>query len=547
MEQKFVKFEEAVEKLGISADQLNELREQGQLRAYRDGPSWKFRADEIDQMVEHGVPEPAPPSDIGLVPPEEMVAAESLELETGDADDELALELDDEDTELSKSSPMLKARDDSELEAEMGDTDALSAGSELELADMEDTVTAGTSDLVLESVDPSSDPSDSILLSEEELGEPVGPNASTIIGKSELDSEDADLELDLDDDVHGESDDVKLAPPGASDIHSAKIAGSGVLDPEEDSGSGGDPRAFEDLEELEIDLAAESSRALSPDDLELAQAAGKAATPAQDESDLKLDEDDELADENNMGSTDVPLLDLEGEAVTADEGSGSDIDLGGGSDDLVLSDSGGSDITLDSGDSGINLVSPSDSGLALDDIPLDIGGSAILSSLSLSGDSDPEISLVADSQVGEEPAGLQTDDDFQLTPLSESAQEGDGDSSSQVIALDAEIEQLGESAVAEFEDVDLTEEADDAVVLSEDFGAAPAAGLAMGYAPSAAVAGQELRYDWISMLLLCSTSLILLLGGLMMLDMIWNIWSWRESFALNDSLLDAVLGTFGMN
>ena len=542
MEQKFVKFEEAIEKLGISGDQLNDLRERGQLRAYRDGSSWKFRSDEIAQMVEQGIPEPPPPSDIGLVADEDLVVAEPLEIE----DDDLTLELDDDDddTKISKSSPVLKLEDESALEGDLGDTDAISAGSELELAELEDTVTAGTSDLALENIDQPSDPSDSILLSEEELGESVGPNASTIIGKSEL--EDADLELASDDDIHAEESDVKLASPGASDVLSSKIVGSGVLD-SEDVGSGGGTGAFEDLEELEIDLAAESSRVLTPEDVKKAQAASEALAPKKDDSDLRLEDDSELADENNMGSTDIPLLDLEGEAEVSGEGSGSEIELTD-DDDLVLSDSGGSDITLESGDSGINLVSPADSGLALDDIPLDIGGSAILSSLSLSGDSDPEISLVGDSQVGgEEPAALQTDDDFQLTPLSEGGQETDGDSSSQVIALDAGIEELGEAAIEQFDDVDLSEEADDAVVLSEDFGAAPVGDLGVAYAPSSASVGEGVRYDWVSMLLLCSTSLILVLGSIMMLDLVWNIWSWRESFSMSDSLMDAVLGTFGMN
>ena len=78
MEQKFVKFEEAVEKLGISADRLNQLREDGELRAYRDGASWKFRADEIDRLVTDGVPEPSPPSAINLVDSKDLIEASPL-------------------------------------------------------------------------------------------------------------------------------------------------------------------------------------------------------------------------------------------------------------------------------------------------------------------------------------------------------------------------------------------------------------------------------------------------------------------------------------
>jgi hypothetical protein len=544
MEQKFVKFEEALEKLDVSAEVLNELRERGELRAYRDGTSWKFRADEIERLAAQGIPEPPPPSDIGLVSAEELVPAEPLATD----DEEMELELaDDQDTELSQSSTSLKSRDESELEPELVDTDPLSTGSELELAELEDTVTAGTSDLMLEGVDEPSEPSDSILLSEEELGESVGPHASTIIGKSEL--EDADLQLagEAEDDVHGSDSDVSLAPSGASDVHSSQVAGSGVLDTGGKESSNSGRSAFEGLEELEIDLAAESSRILLPEDVEAAQAAGKSAAAKKGDSDLKLGEGDELVDDNNQGSTDVPLLELEGGEAPSEEDSGSEIDLAT-DEDLVLSDSSDSDITLDSGDSGINLVAPSDSGLALDDIPLDVGGSAILSSLSLSGDSDPEISLLADqSRAGEDSgAALQTDDDFQLTPMSDKMAEIEGDSSSQVIALDADLGELRAEAPV-FEEAGLTAEAEEGVVLSEDFGAAPAGELGAAYAaaPAAAVAG-EFPYSLPNIFALSSVTLLLIVAGVMMLDIVRNIWSWQESYSVNSSLLDALLGMFGL-
>src|SRR5690554_4979297 len=95
MEHRFIKFEEALEKLGISADRLNQLREDGQLRAYRDGASWKFRADEIERLASDGVPEPPPPSDIGLVDESELVDASGL-ASLPELDDELKLADDDE-------------------------------------------------------------------------------------------------------------------------------------------------------------------------------------------------------------------------------------------------------------------------------------------------------------------------------------------------------------------------------------------------------------------------------------------------------------------
>ncbi len=531
MEQKFVSFEDVIEKLGITAERLHELREEGQLRAYRDGKSWKFRTDEIEGMFESGVPDAPPPSDIGLVSPADLVEAAPID-STDDDDFGLSLVAEDDLESNSRDSEKVAAeKSDPNLEMDLDDTDPVPGDSELEIAGLDDTVTTSGSDIALDLELPEPGPSDSILLSEETLGESVSGSPSTIIGKDKIGADDADLELTLDEeeDVIAGKSDVKLSPAdGASDVLSAGVVGSGVLDDLGDASGG--TSAFRDLDELEIDLAAESSPALSPKDAGLSPEKVAQAKSAAS-SDLEL-ADLELADDD-AGSTDAPVLEI-------DDGSGSAIDLAGDSD-LILSDAGGSDLTLESGDSGINLISASDSGLALDDIPLEIGGSAILSSLSLEG-SDPEISLIApDTGSGDEPmAELQTDDDFQLTPLSENAGE-EGDSSSQVIALDADIEDFSEGA-AVLEDVDFAEEEGD--VLSDDFAEAPAGDLDMGYAPVAAAATAGTPYSLLNILGLGSSAVLLMLAGTMMLDMIRNIWSWEETYTLNSALMDAILGWF---
>ena len=219
-------------------------------------------------------------------------------------------------------------------------------------------------------------------------------------------------------------------------------------------------------------------------------------------------------------------------------------------DDLILAESGGSDLTLDSGDSGINLL-PSDSGLALEDMALDVGGSAILSSLSLEG-SDPEISLLGggsslSSLTGDSSAEIQTDDDFQLTPLSEGGLD-DGDSSSQVIALDADLGGFAEEGSGLLDGDAFTAEVDEGVVLSEDFGGAPVGDMGMGaYAGTAVMSATESQYTLGNILLLFAPTILLILAGLMMIDMVWNIWSWDESYSLNSSMLEALLGMFGLN
>ncbi|MEM9352834.1 MAG: helix-turn-helix domain-containing protein [Planctomycetota bacterium] len=517
MEQKFVSFDEAVEKLGVSSDRLNDLRESGQLRAYRDGKSWKFRRDEIDKLVDEGLPEPPPPSDIGMADLDDLVDAEPL-APIEDDDDELLLAPEGDATGLE-------------------DTDPVSAGTELELA-----------------AEDADDGPESILLSEEELGESVTGPASTIIGKDTLE-EDADLELVTEDEPESgaHQSDVRLESD-ASNVLSSGIAGSGVLDDLESESAS--LSAFEDLEELEIDLAAESSRILSPEDTEkakadlAAQAAKDAEAAAASNEDLALDDDLEL-EGDNMGSTDVSAIELESAGVAKDEpdAAESEIELAT-DDDLVLSDGSGSDITLDPSESGISLGSPSDSGLALDDIPLDAGSSAILSSLSLGGDigSDPELSLIGGDAPSEAGAasGLQGAEDFDLTPMSDT---GDDDSSSQVIALDAEVADLGGGEEAGvLEESAFLEEEGDGVVLAEDYGGEDDGMMGddafAGAAPAAVAAPPESEFSTASVLALGSVALLLSFCGIMMLDMVRNIWSWGEPYALNSSLIDALLGLF---
>jgi hypothetical protein len=505
MEQKFVKFEEALAKLGVTAERLNQLREDGELRAYRDGASWKFRADEIDRLATDGIPDPPPPSDIGLVDRDELVDASPLE-----------------------SLPELD--------------------SEFSLADLDDTVTAGGSDALLNlSAEEPSDPSDSILLSEETLGESTTAPPSTIIGKSELESKDADLELVTDDD--GGSD-VRLTSGGASDVHSAGVAGSGVLDDvEKDSGNAS---AFEKLEELEIDLAAESGRILPTEEVS-SGSAGK-PSPKQGDSDLTL-KDVELAGEDE-GTDPVPeeLEKPKSKKGKVDTGPTSDLELAtGDDDDFVLAEAGGSDITLDSGDSGINLVDPSDSGLALDDIPLEMGGSAILESLSLGEPSDAEISLLG-SDVGDKggrpgkggrgQAAIQTDDDFRLTPLGDG--EEDGDSSSQVIALDADMADIGAGDAGILGADVFAEDVGDDVALTADYEAGDDGFDVAGYA-GAVAPRVDAEYSVMNIVGLGSCFVLLLLGVTVSLDMVRNIWSWDQNLALNDSLLDSLLGLFGLS
>ena len=48
---KFVELNEAAKLLGITPDELIELRAEGKIHGYRDGSSWKFKNDEVDRVL----------------------------------------------------------------------------------------------------------------------------------------------------------------------------------------------------------------------------------------------------------------------------------------------------------------------------------------------------------------------------------------------------------------------------------------------------------------------------------------------------------------
>ena len=48
----YVSLEEAAKILGISTDDLVEMRSKGEIFGYRDGASWKFKQEEIDRVLD---------------------------------------------------------------------------------------------------------------------------------------------------------------------------------------------------------------------------------------------------------------------------------------------------------------------------------------------------------------------------------------------------------------------------------------------------------------------------------------------------------------
>lgn len=266
-----------------------------------------------------------------------------------------------------------------------------------------------------------------------------------------------------------------------------------------------------------------------------------------EELDLALEEDLTLEDSKFTSGEEAPE-------------SGSSVDLGGKDledDDLVLGGSGaGSDITI-GGDSGISLVDPADSGLSLEE-PL---GAAAGSEESLELGEDDMIASGDDADF-DTPNELKTDDDFLLTPLEEVGDEEDSESGSQVIALDLEGDEAatmvagrpGESSdlgVAAMLDEDLEGKPSSdmgfgAAVDAAALGAAPLGtqpGAFVEGAPLAAAAAAlpETPYTVWNIVSLSFCTLFLILVGMMMYDLMRNMWSWDGPYSVNSSIMDFIL------
>ncbi|MCE9546951.1 MAG: hypothetical protein K8T25_15870, partial [Planctomycetia bacterium] len=227
---------------------------------------------------------------------------------------------------------------------------------------------------------------------------------------------------------------------------------------------------------------------------------------------------------------------------------GSAIDLSG-DDDLVLGGSG-SDVTGKPGDSGISLMDPSDSGLSLDE-PMELGGSTIEGASLVLGEDDM-ITLGGEADVSAATQLKSDDGDFLLTPSSTAGDESE--SGSQVIALDS-LEGFDESptqvagAAASMRMLEEDVSGADTMVGGPGMIAAPAGMPGMQGAPGMMMAPAipEAPYSIWNVLSLFVCVALLCVIGMMMYDMMRNIWSWDQAYPINSSLMEAMIDMFKGN
>ena len=355
----------------------------------------------------------------------------------------------------------------------------------------------------------------SILVSERQVG-PSGSKSGPTIGSAGSSDLARGSDLNLADDEERMGSDVALVPDPKS--------GSGVRLVNRKPASDGSGK--------EKNVEGKSANALS--DVKL-QKEGGSGSEVELGSDLNL-----LGEDSGVASgLDVMSNDSQGVAGS-DSGSlglGADLELeNDDEDDLVLgSDSG---VGLAS-ESGINLMSPSDSGLSLEDEPLDLAGTGISGldlgaevkggSGSASGISGLGSGALIDFQQGEE---------FQLTPSSGGI-EVDDDSGSQVIELDDSSE-FGGIPVGGMDPIDEQGEFGgdgfgDEVGLA---GGTMAAGAGMRGVP-------ETPYGTLDVLLLMGILLLMGMGGLLVSDLMRNMWAWDSQNEYTSGFTSMLVNAIG--
>ncbi len=431
---------------------------------------------------------------------------------------------------------------------------------------------------------------ESILVSEEELGQSAIGSASTIIGREQVDPDESDVKSkSLASPSEGASD-VLMANPGA-DLLGDSNTGSGKGSDVElvaggDGGSdlelvaGGSDIAFGGSD---IDLSSGDTGKLSAEDIgdgddvlemELAddaEATGIGSSGGSDDDldiggSLSLDDDAELESEPlSLDAGDALSLDDDDDAADAlasdsgtsalsledddwDDEAPTQLGTGGVLDDdedsalalgededLKVGSGAGSDVTLGSGDSGIGLANPTDSGLSLEEEPLELGGSQV-DSMSLGEDDMIELEEEGDPEAATQ---LKADDDFLLTPVDDDAEE-ESDSGSQVIALDTE--QFDETA-------DTMLAAGPAVLEEDDLGGMPSGAGLMG-GPMPAGLGQpmmhpaaqlpEAKYSIWNVLSLMVVLSLMIVTGMMMSELIRNQWEFDQPGSASQPVMDFV-------
>lgn len=508
-----IPMETAAVMMGMTVEQLSELRSNSEIFGYRDGSSWKFKLSELERVADDLNVQLNMDAFRAFESSGQQAVQQVKDVPDTDVDDELDFAIDDDgDDELIQDSGEIMVDDSSSGEF-------LEEDDSSELIQDDSSVEIFSKPLSAAAAAAGFSEADDLKDSAEEL---IEDSSVEIFAKplSERAADEVD-ELRLEDSGDLNLEDSGLILESGEDVLGGEEAlsfGSSSLSLASDSNKQGvSPSSTGDL------LDDEPAKSESPSDT------GKMLGGADD--DLLLSDDDLFADEIEIA--DSGSFDDSAELSSDFEES-----------DLIMEDSDSStDMVMEANDSGINL-SPNESGILLEDEPLELGGSDI-DSLELPEDDDM---IVLDNIADSDSATVMQEDDFNLTPLEVDPEEES--SGSQVIALeDSEIYTDDSAATV----LGASDSMGDPGLLDDMAYAGAAAAGAATLAPVGS-AGQamgpvglpEAPYGLWQILSLAFAASLLVIGSMIGYDICRNMWM-PEDQVVNQSVLNIFLSMFGMD
>lgn len=506
---KFVPLDEAARMLNVPADRLVDMIKDGQIRGFRDGASWKFSEQEISRLQEEGLD----------VLDDMALGGSSILISEQDVG-----------SSVRRSGSVIIGGDKPANEGK-------GSGSDIELgADAGDPEGSG----LMLVADEGEHGSDVRLVS---AGKTPGPVPAAY--EDDGDSVDDLLQLAPIEDVRNQK-----GKGSASSIDLGKMSDEDLL-----ASAKAKPAAIDSSDGLELyddnDLASElptsapggksrSGHVLSDMDLLSSQHGGSGIIRGDSSASV-------------LSASKLPLMGMDSTPVTDGAIDGSDLAIAD-DDDLVLG-GGGSDLAI-AGDSGLNLMSPSDSGLSLEAEPLDLAGSSI-SALDLAVDADEASGRGSKKGSGSGSGSLvdfRADQEFNLSP-SGMGIDADDDSGSQVIEVEdsadafapvsdegvvldaAGFDDLGDVGAGDMGDADQMDVVDDSMMTGEQT-SEEAAGSVM-------VPAYEVPFGAGSVTMLLCILMLLSIGGMVMTDMVRNMSDHAGMAPEVNSLTESLLKMFG--
>ncbi len=536
---KYLSLDEAAQQLGLRNDELNRIREKGEVRGFADRGTWKFKVEDIEELARSRQADSSPE-----VPMYDDSGSQDSSTTLGNPDSAFALGGDsamvlDDDDDAEDPTVIRKSRDP-----------LSSSDSDVRLVFDEPMVIGPSDSGPMKMMDSDSD----VRLVGNILPELDSDSDVKLVGDLDSDSDvklvgDATLsDITLSRNVSsqkGSDSEIRLVPPDSdSDV---KIVGS-------NSGSDSDVQLVSMESGSDSDVKVMKSSNTSDSDVQLLGAADSSIaldfTTDDSESASVLSEESGIA----LGGDSAMMLATES-GFTLEGPSDSAISMSAESDEGITlhTDDHDSGISLSLGDSGISLESVGDSGISLEDSG-DFGGTIPMMDVAKDLDNVPETKFEIPAMRDDSAFELRIDDDesnsnesTQILNLQDSGEAtlddavfdvDDGDSN---MSGDDDDLEVSDDAFADddedVEDMEVFGADDDAFAGDDGDGAARPLGARMGVA-------YEHEWSMGTVAMLCVSTVMLSLCMFLMFDLVKTMWVSQPGTPVASALLDSLGGMF---